>query len=499
MVLPLAAVPAAGKALAATATGLGLSVGQLAAIGRSAVAAGSAVKAGYEGYKIGKKVIKTVGNFMPKRKAQRYYSSASNKKARTQRTYKQKGTKQGRAMPAVVADNQAAQVAKHKKVKDTLKLKKPYGIKVDSKFRKKVLKTLSDNKVKGYARLYKVGGHMLLSSGVGVGGRDSLEQWVFALPTGSIPNGAPGSPAMQWGRMRIGDCQSILEQLYAVSRLFNGQVAVANPSSVRYGLTDMFQDPTVNRSALKYEVTESKSIINIFNNSKMTIYFEMYVCRPKYQRHNSYEYAPWACTAIYDWADQLNADKVAEVSGNAYEAGVGINVSNIEVKTLGASPEQHSSWRKLWDYEKFSFVMEPGQKHQHVVQGETGVCDWSKFYKDGQFQNLQKWDRQVFFVAKPELSQINTNGTASGRFNQALAELSAGYGLLFECQSIYKFTMPEPTGFKNTATFASSLNQPLNFRRPAYLIDFITDFATARDNTAGLEKRVDDNDPDSNL
>jgi hypothetical protein len=321
---------------------------------------------------------------------------------------------------------------------------------------------------------------------------------VFALPTGSIPNGASGNSAMQWGKPRIGDAQSIIEQLYAVSRLFNGQAAVTNPSSIIYSLTNMFQNPDVNRSALKYEVTESKTIINMVNNSKMTVYMEMYVCKPKVQRANKYEYVPWTCTAINDWQDQLTAEKTTEVSGNAYESGFGQNLSDINVRTLGASPEQHQGWKKLWAYEKYTFCLEPGQKHQHVVQGELGTCDWSKFYKEGEFQNLQKWDRQVFFTAKPELSQINSNGSASGRFNQSTAESNASLGLLFEVQSIYKFTMPEVTGFKNTATFTSSLNQPLNFRRPCYLIDFITDLGHIAE-TDGIEKRVDDNVPDATV
>lgn len=492
-------------ALTLGGSAVGIPIGQLGMVKKGIQAAATAYKAG----KIAKNVYQTVSNFMPKgkgvskRKASRDGVKKRIKKAATgtKRGKAKIGTYAGRMPSALEVGNQSARIVNHKKVKDSLKVGRPYGVKVDKLFRRKVLKTLTDNKVHGYARLYKVGGTLQLASSSGVGGRDSLEQWVFALPTGS---NAVTASNLTWGKMRIGDAQSLIEQLYCVSRLFNGQPAIVNPSSIVYNMFGVMANPVVGgaRSALKYEVLDSKTIINMVNNSKMAVHIEMYVCKPKMQRTNQTVYPAYSCTAIDDWQDLLEAEKTTTVKGGegTYPVVIGQNLSSRNVRDLGMSPEQHQSWKKLWQFEKFVFTLEPGQRHSHTVIGETGVCDWSKFYKEGQFQNLQKWDRQVFFVAKPELSARIQDGLCSGRFNQSVAENIAQLGLLFEVQSIYKFSMPETTGLQVTSyPGVSAAGQPLHYRRPCYIVDYISDVATGSNygTGQGLEKRVDDNVPDA--
>lgn len=297
--------------------------------------------------------------------------------------------------------DQSAKTATHNKVKDTLKDKKPYQVKVSKAFRKKVIKTLTENKVKGVARLFKFGGYFALDNN-GLNGRGLGDQWVFALPTGDTSMQNAGGNR-QWGKIRWGDAQSILEQLYCVSRLFNDCAKQTSQINVTYGLQDIFQDPTetidgLRRSALKYEILKSNTLIHIKNVSKVTVFLEMYVCKPKVQRDNKFEYDQFACTAIHDWKDALVTDLETQVAGNTNNGLTatitGKNVSQVSCNDLGVRPEKQPIWTKLWSYEKFLITLEPGQRHVHTIVGETGVCDWSKFYKDNTFNNLQRFDRQ---------------------------------------------------------------------------------------------------------
>jgi len=406
--------------------------------------------------------------------------------------------------------NQDGRVVTHIKVKDSLKNKTTFKKKVNPKLRKAIKQVVAENQVRGYYRQYFLGGKHLLYNNAGYSWPErtkSTQQWVFALPLGIDPGLSPEV-------YRNGDAITRMGLLHAASRLFNGKGQDTFPGSIfgwqdTNNITNPNQFPNLafgNASALKIDVLSSQCHIEIKNNSLQVYNLEMYVCKPKMKRRASFNYANRAtCTATADWQDE-----VAQLS-NSVVRNVGFATADtlatygqiangpgdftVQINSLGLSPESFSTWKSLWAFEKYVIRIEPGQVHKHTIYGDSCTVDFSKDYKDSQFQLLTKFERQVFFVAKPDLTSgaLLTNGFV-GR-NAVLAQTTASLQkpLCFEVQTIYKFAMPEPTGFRQDFSEAGTFNKLLNNRVYRQAIDYYGDDSNLTATT--VTQQVDDNAP----
>jgi len=401
--------------------------------------------------------------------------------------------------------NQDATVVIHKKVKDTLKNKRTFKKKVSKKFRSAVKQVLTESKVRGYYRMYFTGGSHSMWNGdyswpVKAG---DLDQWVFSLPLNYASTVATA--------IRNGDAIGRLMLLHAVSRCFNGK----NPSlnvPIQYQDTDNITDPPAygtgndSPSGLKIDVLESKCFIEMKNNSNQVYNIEMYVCKPKMKRRANFTYPnKFACLAVADWNDEIlmlkNARVETEGQPSNTPARYGQLVSpDILASSLGLSPEGFPTWKSLWAYEKYVIRLEPGKIHKHVVVGDSCTVDFSKDYKDSAFQFLTPFERQVFYIAKPDLSYGFLDNPISypsvGR--NAVDDAGGDIGrkpLCFEVQQVYKFAMPEPVGFRQDLTVNAVFDKTLNNRNYRFAIDY-NQFTT---DDIEVTQQADDNVPSNNM
>lgn len=429
---------------------------------------------------------------------------------------------------------QSASVVKHKKVKDTLKDRKRKRVTVSKSLRAKITKVISQKEVTGYARHYGLGGLYIPNpSNVNLNKILPTEQFVFPLPNGCSfeRTGSPAVPLVSTRNLSVGKALSSIQMQYLVARLFNGAPLQLDPSLINLNDTaGLFAFPTTGTPSkiLKFDVLQSKAIIQMKNCTKQTWYIEMYVCKPKVQRAVNTEFSASFVSRmslpLEDWASGLQQDLGNGTTdmNTAMIAPVGVtkgaNVSGVQLTNLGQSPEQNQQFKNNWAYEKFSIVLEPGQKHIHTINGETGTFDLKNMYKNiiGQTPTpsssyiLQsKWDREVFFVMKTDLqvSQNGANPGLGGRFDITEFETTRDHGLAFELQSIYKFSMPEPTGYRTgnatgTATVQAPDTQLLNtYRRAAYVNDYycFRPEMVGGSNIIRTTARTDDNVPDASF
>jgi len=425
----------------------------------------------------------------------------------------------------------------HSRVATGIKRKNPLKIKVSKTFAKKVNKVLAKKEVKGVMNIehpYTIWQALDVNSFPARNDRN--QQWVFSLPIGSNQQ----NPLVT---TRNGDALSIHDHMYSLSRLFNGKdkattftgaltgfsttgvpvtASAAGPPPVYTNTRQLnnFAYETGSNFAvpLKYTLVDNKANITIRNNSQRAVYFQMYTCEPKYMRNINFTMNTLSCPPMQDWLDILSVDAGAEISGtittgttttdNPASGAPKVNISGITPTTFGALPEQCPAWRQLWKFDKSLIKIEPGQTHKHQVKGNTGTVNWNKFYKDSVFQNIQKWNRYVFFIAKNDMTwsstaKVNTDPVTDyvgpGNWQDSAASILAGAGIYFRIEKFYKFTMPEPTGAKTTDFNDGSGNRVtnlvLNQRRTCYGNDAISDTVPIGITTGSSTFNIDDNNP----
>lgn len=456
------------------------------------------------GYKLGKMAYDKFSPkdmYVTKKKggiSKKYKSSITTVGGKRRKVRKSTGDKKNKKLSNSM--NQSNETVVHKKKKDTLKLKNPYKVKVSPDFRKKVLKAVSDKEPQGSATITFVGGFFAPNNDWGWPLRLSVkDQWVYGLPLGN------SSTAYDNGlNIRSGELFKSNILLHCASRLWNGAAVAANQNDFSYGRLDNFCNPEgTDKAALKLDILKSWAVIEMKNVTRTKLRLYMYVCAPKYMRRSTFTYQnQWQCLPAADWNDQLIVETNARVDGNNTIApqitSTGINVSGVGASAYGLFPEQTASWRKLWNFEKFEIVLEPGQEHRHVVNGYTGPVDFSKYYRDSNFQNIVPQDRHVMFVMQTDLGVIRQGtplASYGARTSQIFTDVQAGCGIIFETKLHYKLQMPEPAGARMPATGILGIgayNKPLGYRRRCFMYDIVsqpglTFFSEALD--------VDDNNP----
>ena len=442
----------------------------------------------------------------------------SGRKRRVSQSHTVTQTKRTKKGKMSVTVTQGGNTVTHKKVKDTIKDKKKLkNVTVPPRLKKQILKTLDAKQIHANGRLFFLGGYQLLTPS-GTGKTSFGDQHVFPLP----------NSAGQGNYNTIGPGMALNQLMmhYLIARAFNGAPLATNnaPSSLTWAnatTNGWFVDPTNSTKAtLKFEVIEAKCYIRFKNVTKYTQHIQMYVCKPKFNRAvltnfqtaSVYE----GCQALLDWNNSLDDDGASGGNAGLNNATViGPNISQVSSYKLGQVPEHAPGFNKNWSYEKFIITLEPGQRHEHVVNGETGTYDCTKLYRQAStavaapasttfFTNLSKWDREVFFVIKNDLNIGTDNGTTpvygGGRPNQTTDQTTAVNAIAFEVEPIYKFSMPDNTGFKGTAAFSASINQSLQYRRRAYVCDYLSSIKKLVDSSADIQAKayVDDNNPSAN-
>lgn len=391
---------------------------------------------------------------------------------------------------------QSSLSVRHKTLKKNHKGKAKKVVRVPKKLRKQIVQTLESKQVPGHGRV------LMLGTAKQIWGTNILSQAVFPLPLPRCDGSLDG---------KLFDPLFIM---YAASRLWNGRLNVGADlttgawSNVNVqkstggewaNFTQLNASGATDVSSFKVNVTDLKAKLTLKNNSTRTMYLKMYVCKPKYQRQ---DLQTTNNLPINDWTQDLQADFNAQIDGiqTATTKASGINVANqagtqsVFRETMYACPLQLPQWKKKWNANKYEIILEPGQTHNHWVQGDEIEYDFAKMYSkasDGtnQFQNIQKTDRHIFFTGVSELA-TQTTGSINGRIAG-----NANGVLLFETEIFCRMTMPESAGTSITnignLITNTSYMQPLTQRKRAYFVDIY--HQSVSDNQVTLNANVDDN------
>jgi len=406
-------------------------------------------------------------------------SAASSKKAKKVAT-------------AMMRNNQSMVSVNHKVLKKGFKSKVKRNVKVSKLLRKKITQVMDGKKVTGTARIQSFGCY--------IDNRPSniVSQAVYPLPLAKQGTTDPG-------------CLFSWEQImYMASRLWNGRPSPvsgswsefytessANPLWSNFSTGFSVSNP--NPTAFSVEVSNLKARIVLRNNSKMAHILTLYVCKPKYQRRDIETSA--SGKVINDWVKAVEVDQNATVKGGSVNASVAtaINVGG-GVTTQGATPKTAKNFGKLWSYDSYKIVLEPGQQHTHWIQGDEKVYDFSKMYKKNnsgsgfEFCNMQPTDRYVFFTGYPRMSTFIEDGLAYSGNCQG----TDGYGINVFTEIYAALKMPEFAGTSVTSVANAqdvARMQPLTQRKRAYFTDVFYEYSNTGPRSAMVN--IDDNNPAS--
>lgn len=380
----------------------------------------------------------------------------------------------------------------HKVVKKGFKSKVKGNVKVSKILRKKITQVMDGKKVTGTARIQAFGCFIDNRPGT------IVAQAVYPLP---LPRQGTTDPGCLFSWEQI---------MYMASRLWNGRPSPAAGSWSEF-YTESSASPlwsnfstnvsasTPTPTAFSVEVTNLKARIVLRNNSKMAHILTLYVCKPKYQRRDIETSA--GGKVISDWVKCLEADASATVRGGSTIPSVAsaINLGQT-VATLGATPKTAKNFGKLWSYDAYKIVLEPGQQHTHWIQGDEKVYDFSKMYKKNnsgsglEFCNMQPTDRYVFFTGYPRMSTFIEGGLAYSGNCQG----TDGYGINVFTEIYAALKMPEFAG--TSITSVANANdvarmQPLTQRKRGYFTDVFYEMDSVANRAATVN--IDDNNPAS--
>lgn len=201
------------------------------------------------------------------------------------------------------------------------------------------------------------------------------------------------------------------------------------------------------------DVKNAYATFYLKNNGQRTLHIDIYDCAFK-------GIPPVAPNINTLWAQCLTDD---------YNNG--INVNNFGINTLHVTPSMSPEFMRRMKFEKRTIVLDPGQTHQFILPGPKNQrYDFSKFWRDTVFVNLQPMVRTVMAVVKTDLIASYT-GTAP-RVKDTIGRLAEDglngvNGLLIESTIHYHIAMPEQAGFVYPASTALGVSQALTNRHKA--------------------------------
>jgi len=223
-------------------------------------------------------------------------------------------------------------------------------------------------------------------------------------------------------------------------------VRVLNAASILWnGKTDVvdIKQPTPGPSLKNFETTNGLNIlardlhtrVTLRNNSQRVYICKVYECAPK-------SVVDTGQTAIQFWTSALTQENGA----------TNVNPLNNSIFELYMYPQICKAFNQQFATQVTNVTIEPGQSYVYYMRGpQNFVYDYTKFYQDGNFSNLQKMCRHLFIVAHNDLVGFTDTGIIGGaapgvaRLNESDLGFR-GAGLLVEVENVYKLGMPRKAG-----------------------------------------------------
>lgn len=346
--------------------------------------------------------------------------------------------------------------------------KKRRPVKVSRKLRSKINRVIDESKLHGYYQHVSWDRIFNLSSAA---------QSVTELPyVGGIVTGYPLSNAIT-GRMF-----NPLHVFHGVARAYGQPVSGTYPAFSTSNNAATF--PAYAGSAFDFhnlviDVKKQWYTQRFKNNSNKTLYLEIYDCSPKSITN--------ADKPLEDWTSGCNDDIAA-----------GKNPGSINPSKLHTTPFLVAEWNRAWKAQVTKVTMEPGQTWMRTVEGPAIRYDYSKFWRDGVFQENQKFALSTFVILKNDLG-LEVSGTPSTLTpwsNTRAAEFNSGYRHIV-VESVYhlKYSIPEQAGLTTNVGGTIVAGGRLDKRVEKYVVD--VDLLGSGPATGDF--RIDTQDPPTSL
>ncbi|QCX35050.1 capsid protein [Ninurtavirus muliumi] len=226
--------------------------------------------------------------------------------------------------------------------------------------------------------------------------------------------------------------------------------------------------------------------VTLRNNSQRVYICKIYECAPK-----SVIDPPAAADAPTFWTSALAQEFVSPFGSIA-----SVNPLNNSVNQLYMTPQQCKQFNQQFASQVTNVTIEPGQSYVYFMQGpQNMVYDYTKFYQQAIFANLQKMTRHLFIVAHNDLITYTDTGIVGGG-NPGVARLReaaafVGAGLAVEVENVYKLGMPKKTGGYIGAAIVPNAPLDLEFAHDVHAQVVHADTAGA----TPLPIRVDEENP----
>lgn len=206
-----------------------------------------------------------------------------------------------------------------------------------------------------------------------------------------------------------------------------------------------------NPETAKIEIRNCFSMIKIKNNTQRLANVLMVIGDPKKTTFTVQSF-------LDTWINQLLSDSTTGPQG--------MNVLDNSVNTLYNSPGLNPGMRSQYKISRTKIKLEPGQEFNFKMQGpQNETLNMKTLYRGGTYQNQSsKYTRQLFIIAYPDML-----GCADSSVHRTQSASTTTPGILVECSQYYNLTMPDTTGWDNTAGLLPAV-VPLEMRRSAYAI-----------------------------
>lgn len=354
-------------------------------------------------------------------------------------------------------------------------------LRISRKFRKRVIKVLTQSKYKGY---FQYNSYSFFPANVSPGGQFIHQPAAILVTDGQNTTANSAAPLFSptiFAR--------IAEGLWGAAPLPDSS---PNPLIIPVGTAD---DNSMAMMTAKIPIIDSWMKYCIKNNSNNTVEIKMYICKPK-MRSSYYRYLNPTTDTLNDQGHVVNPiddwSTALELLRRPLVSGYGTTVLSARLKgqastdltpydgirTYGMDPRQFHWFNKHWKTDVVKFKVYPGQCIEKVVRGPRDILmDMQKLWRNPyqtntspvtvstrrpagwSFEEVQKWNRYVFFTSAPEinLGQTGSVGQIScGRYPNPV-QYAEGQVIGVEAKMYVKLGKPENLMRYNEAEHQGSL------------------------------------------
>lgn len=235
---------------------------------------------------------------------------------------------------------------------------------------------------------------------------------------------------------------------YCVSRLCGG---LAAQQVLNWAQLDT--NETIDAKIARIRVIKQSATYRLRNNTGRTVTIRIMCWSPK-----SVDYSNEVGSNPYDvWTKALN-DQSAPFQQNP---------TGTTVWTLYNSPKYLQQMKNMYAMDETIVDVPAGKEYIYKVDGPQMEYDFSKYWKDGKFYDMQRFVKQVSFVACNDLTKTSLNKW--GRYTDNT--IASSGGVVVEQTCYVKFAIPEQVGFKYPTNQEAGVNQSLEMKRYVFGID----------------------------